>query len=226
MRTEVLTSRSAPPALADFAYISSALRMATKYGVIQKRDAIILSLPDTLHQLFFKISPAEQPHPAEVIAFLREYDYHCPEDLAMLLYKLSLHLSNHPAPLSDEKMGMLAHADLQRLAVGTGRLHRAHAASVRFLANANRKAQCQSAMLCHPVLQTYWATVADPLLHADESVIDGWVRLRDEVQLHGIAVDGLSRIMICYNCENTLRNHILQITQRMIDQLPSYFLLV
>lgn len=220
-----------PPAPADFAYTSSALRMTIKYRVIHRRDALLASLSATLHGLFFELPAAKRPHPAEAIALLRECDYRNPVDLAMLFYELSLRVTNHPAPLADDKMRMLEPADLERLAIGTGRLHRAHTSGARFPAGHIPDLACQ------PRLQSWWAEVAEPLLHADERILHGWIRLRDEVERRGIlggvpmpnGMDMQFFMQIqrpCFFCKEALKGHVLRTTETLIEQLGSYFVLV
>lgn len=203
--------------------------MSIKYRVVNMRDTLIASLSATLHYLFFDLSPAKRPHPAEVIALLRECDYSHPIDLAMLFHELSLHVVNHTARVADEKMRMLAPADLERLAIGTGRLYRAHMASARFPARHIGHGQCL------PSLQSYWIRVAEPFLNADERVIHGWVRLRDEVELHGILEDvpiptmreyvQMPIMRSCINCKLALKDYVFQTTEILIGKLGVYFCL-
>ncbi|KAF7972725.1 hypothetical protein HWV62_41545 [Athelia sp. TMB] len=227
---EIIESNPVPPVPADFAYTSSALRMTIKYRVIHKRDALLASLSATLHDLFFELTPAKRPHPAEAIALLRECDYRNPIDLAMLFYELSLRVTNHPAPLADDTMRLLEPADLERLAIGTGRLHRAHTSGARFPAGHIPHLACQ------PRLLRWWVEVAEPLLHADERILHGWIRLRDEVEQRGILggatmPNGLviqfpMQMAPCFFCREALKGHVLRTTQTLIEQLGSYFVLV
>lgn len=152
----------------------------------------------------------------------------------MLFYELSLHLLNHPKPLEDEKLRLLAPHDLSRLAIGTGRLYRAHIANARFLVNPRGHPDCQAA------LSSYWARVVEPILYAGERMLDGWIRLRDKVEMHGIQVGFVPVVehdeagvmytqrtgfQPCDSCKEQLKEHIVWTADMLIEQLVSSFML-
>ncbi|KAF7986114.1 hypothetical protein HWV62_41551 [Athelia sp. TMB] len=199
---------------AGFPYISSAFRMATKYGLAGERAIIIENMPPQWGifpptDRHFRSRWYTEPHPADIISLLRECDYSPVDLLEALYYKLSILTFPSTESIIEDHFRHLSQTDIDNFTVSCIRLRTEYTSSISYPPHTIN--DCPN-VHCQLTLLGFWTQVAVPHLLARPNMarpVEAWFELESMLErVCAVRRPGQDQGAACVDCKSALGAYI------------------